>query len=115
MYVSDIGSTGSCEMSRFHGLSAGKIWQPAMTGAVPGRPSGGAVTAFTVRDVPPVRQLLRSFDSRTLFAASANAITNHFPGTRDGGTCPVTDPRELLRARSLPTFRLPTKKSEADL
>src|SRR4051794_22585782 len=102
-------------MSRFHGLSAGKIWQPLMTGAVPGWPSGGAVTAFTVRDAPPVRQLLRSFDSRTFFAASAHAITNHFPGTSDGGTCPVTDPRELLRARSLPTLRSATTKSETDL
>ena len=34
--MAERGSTGSCEMSWFQGLSSGKIGQPPIVGAVPG-------------------------------------------------------------------------------
>src|SRR5690242_16307093 len=100
-------------MSRFHGLSAGKIWQPETTGALPrgfGGTKGGPVTLIE----GPVLQLLPSFDSRTRRVASAQAITSHFPGASPGGIRPLVDPREVLRPLMALIFRLAIRKSSAD-
>lgn len=49
MYTSDFASTGSREMSRFQGLSAGKIGQPATSGLDAGA-SGTINTALMSYD-----------------------------------------------------------------
>src|SRR3954454_13382397 len=99
-------------MSRFHSLSDGMIWQPASTGAfVLTGPGPGPVTAsFEALG----RQLLRSFDSRTRWRLSAQAMTKNDPAVADDGTRPLALPFEVRRARSAFTARDPRRRSDFD-